>query len=183
MRKLHISLDADTGQIAAATVTASDVDDASKVGALLDLIGSQVASFTDDAYHQDGANGEVFARYPNRSVVVPLRSSAVPSNTAYTAPTIRDGHLQTIAKRGRMAWQKASGYKWRALLEADISRFKRIIGDGLQSRTERRQSAQFRAMRQQGGRGARLRQLLGYMPLRNRICLALAERSVRCAPE
>ncbi len=29
-----------------------------------------------------------------------------------------------------MAWQKASGYHWRALVEADISRFKRVIGDG-----------------------------------------------------
>ena len=29
-----------------------------------------------------------------------------------------------------MAWQKASGYHWRALVEAEISRFKRVIGDG-----------------------------------------------------
>ena len=29
-----------------------------------------------------------------------------------------------------MTWQKASGYNWRALVEADISRFKRVIGDG-----------------------------------------------------
>jgi len=43
---------------------------------------------------------------------------------------MRDRHLQIIAERGRMAWQKASGYHWRALVEADISRFKRVIGDG-----------------------------------------------------
>ena len=51
---------------------------------------------------------------------------------------MRDHHLQSIAERGRMAWQKASGYNWRALVEADISRFKRVIGDGLRSRTDRR---------------------------------------------
>ena len=28
-----------------------------------------------------------------------------------------------------MAWQKVSGYNWRALVEADISRFKRVIGE------------------------------------------------------
>ena len=28
-----------------------------------------------------------------------------------------------------MKWQKASGYHWRALVEADMSRFKRVIGD------------------------------------------------------
>ena len=41
-----------------------------------------------------------------------------------------------------MAWQKASGYNWRALVEADISRFKRVIGDGLRSRTDRRRATE-----------------------------------------
>ena len=53
---------------------------------------------------------------------MPPRSNAVLSETAQTSPTMRDRHLQSIAKRGRMAWQKASGYNWRALVEADISR-------------------------------------------------------------
>ena len=41
-----------------------------------------------------------------------------------------------------MAWQTASGYNWRALVEADISRFKRIIGDGLRSRTDERRATE-----------------------------------------
>ncbi len=72
------------------------------------------------AYDQDGVYGEVVSRHPEASVIVPPRSGAVPSDTARTAPTMRDRHLQTIAERGRMAWQKTSGYNWRALLEADI---------------------------------------------------------------
>jgi hypothetical protein len=48
------------------------------------------------------------------------------SGTATTAPTQRDRHLQFIAERGRMAWQKASGYNFHALVEADISRYKRV---------------------------------------------------------
>ena len=36
---------------------------------------------------------------------------------------MRDRPLKIIAERGRMAWQKAAGYNWRALVEADISRF------------------------------------------------------------
>jgi hypothetical protein len=31
-------------------------------------------------------------------------------------------------------------YHWRALIEADICRWKRVIGDGLRSRTDRRQA-------------------------------------------
>jgi hypothetical protein len=41
-----------------------------------------------------------------------------------------------------MVCQKASGYDWRALVEADISRFKRIIGDGLRSRTDQRRATE-----------------------------------------
>ena len=142
-RKLHIAVDADTGQIAAAALTTSDVDDASQVGALLDQVGGPVASFTaDGAYDQDGVYGQVVARHPEASVIVPPRSSAVPSDAADTAPTMRDRHLQIITERGRMAWQKTSGYQWRALVEADISRFKRVIGDSLRFRTDRRRATE-----------------------------------------
>ena len=55
---------------------------------------------------------------------------------------MRDRHLQIIAERGRMALQKTVGYNWRALVEADISRFKRVIGDGLRSRTDRRRATE-----------------------------------------
>ena len=41
-----------------------------------------------------------------------------------------------------MAWQKASGYNWRALVEADISRFKRVIGNGLRLRTDQRRATE-----------------------------------------
>ena len=110
-RKLHIGVDADTGQIVAAELTSSDVDDASQVGPLLDQVTDPIASFTaDGAYDQDGVYCEVAARHPDAGVIVPPRFSAVPSATAETAPTKRDQHLRAIAESGRMSWQKASGY-------------------------------------------------------------------------
>ena len=36
----------------------------------------------------------------------------------------------------------ASGYNWCALVEADISRWKRVIGDGLRSQTDGRQATE-----------------------------------------
>ena len=142
-RKLHIGVDADTGQIIAAELTSKDVDDGSQVGPLLEQIAGPVASFTGDgAYDRDDVYREVCQRHPDAAVIVPPRSSAVPSATAETAPTKRDRHLQLIAERGRMAWQRASGYNWRALVEADIGRYKRVIGDALRARTERRQTTE-----------------------------------------
>ncbi len=41
-----------------------------------------------------------------------------------------------------MGWQKASGYTRRALAEASIGRYKRVIGEGLRSRTDRRRATE-----------------------------------------
>src|SRR3954453_6423775 len=142
-RKLHLGRDADTGQIIAATLTTQDVADASQVGPLLDQVDGPIASFTGDgADDQDGVYASVAERHPGADVVVPLRSTAVPSATAETAPTQRDRHLELIAEKGRMAWQRASGYTKRARAEATIGRFKRVIGDGLRSRTDERRATE-----------------------------------------
>src|SRR3954469_9813239 len=114
-RKLHLGVDAETGRIVAATLTDRDEDDASQVGPLLDQVADPVASFTaDGAYDQESVYADVAERHPGADVVVPPRSTAVPSATAETAPTQRDRHLQLIAEKGRMGWQKASGYNARA---------------------------------------------------------------------
>ncbi|WP_043838499.1 IS5 family transposase [Muricoccus aerilatus] len=142
-RKLHIGVDADTGCIVASSLTPSDVDDASQVGPLLDQVAGPSASFTaDGAYDQDDVYCQVAARHANAAVIVPPRSSGVPSATAETAPAQRDQHLRTITERGRMGWQKASGYNWRALVEAAIAHFKRVIDGGLRSRTDLRRATE-----------------------------------------
>src|SRR5215218_5108010 len=85
---------------------------------------------------------------PRSRPAIPLRpwscrrANAVPSEAAEIAPTQRDRHLQCIAERGRMGWQRASRYNWRALVECDISRWKRVIGDGLRSQTDGRQATE-----------------------------------------
>ena len=133
-RKLHIGLNAETGQIVAAALTARDVDDAAQVGPLLDRVTGEVASFTaDGAYDQSSTYDDVARRHPEAAVVVPPRATAVPSDTAESAPTRRDRHLQCIAEHGRMGWQKRSGYNTRARAEAAIGRWKQVIGDGLRS--------------------------------------------------
>ena len=77
-RKLHIGVDADTGRIVAATLTTSDVDDASQVGPLLDQVMDPVASFTaDGAYDRQGVYSDVATRHPDAAVIVPPRSSVI----------------------------------------------------------------------------------------------------------
>src|SRR5687767_994409 len=87
---------------------------------------------------QEGVAAAAAGRHPEAAVVVPPRSTAVPSETAESAPTQRDGHLRFITEHGRAAWQKTSGYNTRARAEATVGRFKRVIGDGLRSHTDQR---------------------------------------------
>src|SRR5919202_862736 len=131
------------GQIVATALTTHDVDDGSQAGPLLDQVAGPVASFTGDgAYDQDGVYASVAERHPEAEIIVPPRATAVPSQTAESAPTQRDRHLQLIAEQGRRAWQKASGYTKRARAETAMSRYKRVIGDGLRSHTDERRTTE-----------------------------------------
>jgi len=142
-RKLHIGVDAETGEIRASELTTSNVDDGSQVEPLLDQITAPLASLIGDgAYDQAGIYDTVAKHHPEADVIVPPRSTAVPSDMAESTPTQRDLHLQSIAEHGRISWQKRSGYTRRALVEATISRFKRVIGNGLRSRTDRRRATE-----------------------------------------
>lgn len=142
-RKLHLATDADTGEIVAATLTGHDADDGGQVEALLDGVGGTIASFTaDGAYDRDDVYAAVAARSPRAAVVIPPRSSAVVRASENAKPTPRDAHIAAIAAHGRMGWQRRSGYNWRALVEADVSRWKRVIGDGLRSRTNDRRATE-----------------------------------------
>ena len=142
-RALHLGVDADTGRIVAATLTSKDVDDASQVGPLLDQVAGAVALFTGDGgYDQDRVYDSVAERHPEAAVVVSPRANAVPSDTAETAPTQRDGHLRHIAEHGRMAWQNASGYNKRARVEATMNRWKQVIGGELRAHTDERRATE-----------------------------------------
>src|SRR5215210_8240887 len=142
-RKLHLGVDADTGQIVATALTTPDVDDGSQAGPLLDQVAGPVASFTGDgAYDQDGVYANVAERHPEAEVVVPPRATAVPSNAAESNPTQRDRHLQHIADHGRMAWQTASGYTKRARAEAAMGRWKQVLGDRLRAHTDERRATE-----------------------------------------
>lgn len=65
-----------------------DTDDGAQAGPLLDQVEGSVASFVGDGgYDRKGVYAEVAARHPDAAVVVPPRVTAVPGDTAETAPS------------------------------------------------------------------------------------------------
>ncbi len=137
-RKLHIAVDADTSEIAAHALTQGNADDAAQAPGLLGQAEGSVATVTaDGAYDSDAVYQAAATRQHGLSpdVVVPPRASAVLSTDDPAAQTPRDRHIQLIAKQGRMAWQQASGYGRRSLVETAIGRYKHLIGPKLRART------------------------------------------------
>jgi transposase len=142
-RKLHLAVDPETGEILASELTTTEDGDASQVGPLLDQISGPIASVTaDGAYDGEPVYRTIAERDPAAAVIIPPRSTAVPSNTAGTAPTQRDWHLQMIQERGRRGWQKAINYGRRSLGEVAMMRYKIVIGRRLHPRTLPMQKAE-----------------------------------------
>src|SRR3954452_15339976 len=64
-RKMHLGMDASTGQIVAAALTGCEGDDGAQVGPMLEQVAGPVASVTGDgAYDQDGVYASIGERHP-----------------------------------------------------------------------------------------------------------------------
>ena len=134
-RKLHLGVDARSGQIAAVTLTDQDVSDESQVGPLLEQIESPIKQVTaDGAYGGEPTHQTITTHDAAIAVVIPPQDNAVPSAGFETDPSPRDTHLLTIASLGRLGWQEVTGYGKRALVETAMGRYKSLIGERLRSR-------------------------------------------------
>ena len=137
-RKLHLAVDADTSEIVACCLTDNAADDAGEVPALLGAIKGTVASVVADGAYDGEPVYQTIADHqpdPLPDVVIPPRASAVPSTGRADMQSQRDRHIRLIAEKGRMSWQKATGYGRRALAETAVDRYKGIIGPGLRARS------------------------------------------------
>jgi hypothetical protein len=70
-RKLHIGMDANTGEVAANALTTNEVDDARQIGHLLDQVAKPLAWFTGDGdYDQDSVYRTVINCDPDAAVIL-----------------------------------------------------------------------------------------------------------------
>ena len=113
-------MDAGTGEIVACVLTDNTAVDAGQVPALLEALDGEIASVAaDGAYDGEPVYQAVASRQPDPppDVVIPPRASAVPGTEDPDAQGQRDRHIRLIAEKGRMAWQKATGYGRRSHAE------------------------------------------------------------------
>jgi transposase len=133
-RKLQLAVDAGSGMIVAQTLTDQDADDPSQVAPLLNQIECRIVRVTaDGAYDGAPTYDTIAAHGDDIEIVIPPRSTAVLSGEQGPLEQC-DRHLDIITENGRLAWQKATDYGQRSLVETTMSRYKALIGPRLRAR-------------------------------------------------
>lgn len=135
-RKVHLAMDANTGQICAALMTHQDVGDAE---VLPDLLG-QIPAGTpisivggDGAYDTRQCHAVIAARGAAPSI--PPRDGAAPWPQRIPGAAWRNDALEAIGRGSRREWKRSSGYHRRSLAETLMYRLKVLTGRSLAART------------------------------------------------
>jgi len=98
---------------------------------LLTNIDADVGQFlADGAYDSQSVVDCLVSKFgPEIEIIVPP-----PKNAVRGANAQRNQHIDAIAEHGRLKWQTEAGYNQRSQVEAQIGRWKQVIGDSLQAR-------------------------------------------------
>ena len=137
-RKLHLAVEANTGQIVASDLTARRTHDCTQVPALLEQIDVHIASVSaDGAYDTKSVYEAAQAKVERRAVrvLIPPGRNARLSSRPSAALRERSRNIRSIRRLGRREWHKRSGYSQRAMAENAIYQYMTIIGRGMRSRT------------------------------------------------
>ena len=140
-RKLHLAID-ERHQVLACELTTPDVGDPTAVPDLLAQITTPFKAFLGDgAYDGEPVSQAVLAHQPDAKVIIPPHKSAVRS---VAGDTQCDQHIEDIAEKGRITWQRETGYNLRSYVELAMQRFKRIFGNTMKARALPQQKTEAR---------------------------------------
>jgi hypothetical protein len=146
-RKLHLSVDADTGEILACQMTEGDAADGPLLPALVEAsqaAGGKLVSASADGAYDSWENDAFLASRGIEALIPPKKDSVIRKRKkAGVVPLPRDERLRAIralgggnVEYGRRRWALASGYSRRSLVETAMMRQKTILGAALRSRLE-----------------------------------------------
>jgi hypothetical protein len=137
-RKLHIAVDPGAGRIMAEELTASDVHDTRPVPGMLARVGGRIGRVYGDGAYAGGPMHRAVAErrqpLPNAEGVFRPKASDVRAAARLDPLSGRGRHARHVAREGRAAWERATGYGRRNAAEAAFSRLKRVLGGALRSR-------------------------------------------------
>ncbi len=137
-RKLHLAVDASTGEIVASDLTSRRTHDSTQVPTLLDQIGQPIAAVSADGAYDTKAVYEAAHEHGKGRVVrvlIPPGRDAQLSPRPSAALGERNRNIRSIRRLGRRDWHTRSGYSKRSMVENTVFRYKTIMGRSMRSRT------------------------------------------------
>lgn len=128
-RKLHIGIDAKTGEIIAQVATTNNISDKEVLPDLLEQIDEPIKQVTTDGGYDYATCYEAIAERKARAVIPPRRTGRLnPKDERFRA---RDKNIREIKKMGLKQWKRRKKYHIRSLVETAIMRVKKIFGERL----------------------------------------------------
>lgn len=136
-RKLHLQIDAATGEIVACAASENSVSDDRMFEALLEANEQQIKQISGDGAFDRWKVYEAIGRRGVKCVAIPpqKRARIKQHGNCKKEPLPRDENLRFIRRHGRTKWKREIGYHRRSLAETGVFRFKQIFTDKLQSRS------------------------------------------------
>jgi hypothetical protein len=138
-RKLHISMDAATHQLTAASITEKELLDRNAMAGLLEQTEAEVARVCADGAYDFEQCYRAIKQKQARALIPPREDAVVRGRSPFEQ---RDENVRQIKSQGRKEWKKESSYHRRSLVETAFFRLKTLFSDRLRSRRMDTQTAE-----------------------------------------
>ncbi|MDQ3042439.1 MAG: IS5 family transposase [Acidobacteriota bacterium] len=140
-RKLHLCLDAATGEVIVAGASENSVSDCQMFPEILRAVAEEIEQISaDGSYDRRKVYEAVNQRAIKRAAIPPRRGAKIwQHGNSRKERLIRDENLPVVRKKGRAKWKREANYHQRSLAETGVFRFKTIFTDKLQSRNQENQ--------------------------------------------
>jgi hypothetical protein len=139
-RKLHLCIDAATGEMIVAAASENSVSDCQMFPEMLRAIAEeeeieQISA--DGSYDRRKVYDALNQRAIKRAAIPPRKGAKIwQHGNSRKERVLRDENLRAVRKKGRRKWKREASYHRRSLAETGVFRFKTIFTDRLQSRNQ-----------------------------------------------
>jgi IS5 family transposase len=142
-RKVHLGVDAASGEIVAAVVTTNNYSDSQLLPDLLEQVDEEIEQVSGaGGYDRRTCYAAIRARHA-RATIPPQHNAKIWQQGNTKAERLaRDQNLRRIRQVGRAAWKRESGYQRRSLAETAMFRLKTIFSERVTARGFAGQAAQ-----------------------------------------
>lgn len=138
-RKLHISMDAETHQLTAASITDKDLLDRNAMAGLLEQTTAEIELVCADGAYDFEQCYRAIKKKEAVALIPPRADAVVRGKSPFEH---RDENVRQIKSKGRKVWKKVSHYHRRSLVECAFFRLKTIFTGRLRAKRLDTQSAE-----------------------------------------